>query len=258
LINHPTEKSSFGWTILSLPAIAPEDADIEIGEGRIHHRKAGDVLHPEREPREALDEVRRSLGSEAFQAQYQQCPVPPGGNMFHRDRLRYYDLPFQAAGCGEVIQSWDTASKVGAPNDYSVCTTWLVAGGHYYLLDLIRGKFEYPLLRSTALAAAERWGPRRVLIEDAGVGTGLISDLRGASISAIGVRASVGKIERADIVTPMFQSGRVLFPRKAPWLSALLAELLAFPSCRNDDQVDSIVQMLGFKLSTLTVRIRTY
>jgi hypothetical protein len=36
----------------------------------------------------------------------------------------------------------------------------------------------------------------------------------------------------------------VLFPEKAPWLDDLLAELLAFPKGRNDDQVDSVSQLL--------------
>jgi phage terminase large subunit-like protein len=36
----------------------------------------------------------------------------------------------------------------------------------------------------------------------------------------------------------------VLFPEKAPWLDDLLAELLAFSKGRNDDQVDSVSQLL--------------
>lgn len=37
-----------GWVHLDLPAIAEEDQDIAIGDGRVHSRKAGDVLHPDR------------------------------------------------------------------------------------------------------------------------------------------------------------------------------------------------------------------
>jgi hypothetical protein len=38
-------------------------------------------LHPERESRAALDAMKRAMGSPTFAAQYQQSPVPPGGNM---------------------------------------------------------------------------------------------------------------------------------------------------------------------------------
>ena len=61
---------------LSLPAIAEQDEEIPIGNGQIHCRHAGDVLHPEREPREVLESLRAQLGAEIFAAQYQQQPVP--------------------------------------------------------------------------------------------------------------------------------------------------------------------------------------
>lgn len=36
-----------------------------------------------------------------------------------------------------------------------------------------------------------------------------------------------------------------MFPKSAAWLSALEAELLAYPVGRDDDQVESIVQALA-------------
>lgn len=52
-----------GWTHLNLPAIATRDERIDLGDGAFHDRKLGDVLHPDREPRQALDEVKNMLGS---------------------------------------------------------------------------------------------------------------------------------------------------------------------------------------------------
>jgi len=40
---------------------------------------------------------------------------------------------------------------------------------------------------------------------------------------------------------------QVLFPRGAPFLPELEAELLAFPRGKTDDQVDSISQALAYK-----------
>ena len=45
-----------------------------------------------------------------------------------------------------------------------------------------------------------------------------------------------------------FESGQVFFPRGAPWLEDLEAELFAFPGSRHDDQVDSISQALGHEI----------
>jgi hypothetical protein len=65
-------RGSDEWTVVSLPAIAEQDEEIPIGNGQFHYRRAGDVLHPEREPREVLESLRAQLGAETFAAQYQQ------------------------------------------------------------------------------------------------------------------------------------------------------------------------------------------
>jgi hypothetical protein len=59
-------------------------------------RKAGDILHPEREGKEALNRIKAEIGSLQFSAQYQQRPVPLEGNLIRREWFRYYDrLPAQ-------------------------------------------------------------------------------------------------------------------------------------------------------------------
>jgi hypothetical protein len=57
-------RGSDEWTVLSLPAIAEQDEQIPIGDGQFHCRRAGDVLPPEREPREVLESLRAQLGAE--------------------------------------------------------------------------------------------------------------------------------------------------------------------------------------------------
>jgi hypothetical protein len=65
-----------GWDCLDLPAITLEDEIISIGYGRIQQRRAGDILHPERESREALEAIKAEARSLLFSAQYQQtCPA---------------------------------------------------------------------------------------------------------------------------------------------------------------------------------------
>jgi hypothetical protein len=150
-----------GWTVLSLPAIAEEDETIQIGEGSFHSRVAGEALHPALESLASLEKLRRNIGPEIFAAQYQQCPVPPGGGMIQKSWLRSYDqLPEQTPG-SRIIQSWDTAAKEGAHNSYSACTTWLVVDECYYLLDVTRGRYEYPKLKAIAISLARKYPPSR-------------------------------------------------------------------------------------------------
>lgn len=140
LVGHVTQNDDHQWLILDLPAIAHKDQVIQIGDNRYHRRKNGDLLHPEREDQMALDELKSNMGSEAFEAQYQQQPVPPGGNMFKRVWLSYYDQLPEETGNETVYQSWDTAIKTGPENDWSVCTMWLHQDGQYYLMDVFREK----------------------------------------------------------------------------------------------------------------------
>lgn len=242
-------RSSDEWTLLELPAIAEEEQLIQIGEEEYHLRRAGDLLHAEREPTSALDSLKVQLGSDTFAAQYQQRPIPPGGAMVKRSWMaRYEDLPPRSAS--RVIQSWDTASKDGAQNAWSVCTTWFVREGRYYLADVMRGRFDYPTLKTRAIDHARAHNPSRVLIEDTGVGTALIAELKKAGLNAIAVRPELDKQTRMSVASATIEAGRVLLPWSAPWLAALEDELFSFPHGWHDDQVDSISQALGYRISS--------
>lgn len=72
----------------------------------------------------------------------------------------------------------DTAYKATELSDYSVCTTWLVRGNHYYLLHVLREKLLYPDLKKTVIEHARKHGADAILIENKGSGMSLIDDLR--------------------------------------------------------------------------------
>jgi predicted phage terminase large subunit-like protein len=233
------------WTALNLPAIAQQDAKIPIGEHQYHARNAGDVLHPEWESIVTLRKIQAQLGSDNFAAQYQQNPAPVGGNMIRREWVQRYDGMLSHTPSTVVLQSYDTASKAGEQNAYTVCTTWYLVDRKYYLVDVMRGQFDYPLLKKLAIEHARKHKPTKILVEDSGVGTALISELKSAGFSPVGVQVKQDKKTRMAVQSAKFESGRVYFPRAAPWLQEVEAELFAFPASRHDDQVDSISQALA-------------
>lgn len=249
LVGHVLELSGEDWTVLNLPAIAPRDTIIEIAPRRFHTFRQGEVLHEDRESLAILENMRRDLGSDLFSAQYLQEPVPAGGNMFRRswvEEERYDRLPEYEKF--EVIQSWDTASKTRPENDWSVCTTWFVTNGNYYLSDVFRDRLTYADLRRKALELARKYDPRLVLVEDTNIGTALAVDLKAAGVRTSAVKVSQGKEARASVEAAKFEGGLVHLPRKAHWLSEYEAELFAFPNGRHDDQVDSTSQALAYDL----------
>jgi predicted phage terminase large subunit-like protein len=232
------------WKVLNLPAIAEDEQRIQIGEDEYHVRQVGDLLHAEREPKSVLDAIKAQLGSDIFSAQYQQRPVPPCGAMIKRDWPRRFEYAPPRLS-SQVIQSWDTASKEGGQNDYSVCTSWMPHEKRYYLIDVLRGRFDYPTLRSRAIAHAEAQDPDTILVEDTGVGMALASELKEAGSAAVPIKPERDKITRMSVQSGKFEAGLVLFPYRAPWLADLETELFSFPPSRHDDQVDSISQALG-------------
>ena len=169
--------------------------------------------------------------------------------MIKREWVQRYDQLPERESSDEVLQSWDTASKEGEQNDYSVCTTWLHHDNKYYLMHVLRGRYNYPALKTQAISHAKAYKADTVLVEDAGVGTALAKELQDAGLSAIAVKPDHDKRTRMSIQSAKFASGQVFFPKEAPWLADLEAELFAFPNGRHDDQVDSISQALAHKIS---------
>ena len=236
------------WCHLNLPAIAVEDSNIAIGRDKVFRRRCGDVLHPERESREALDRVRDEMGSLKFSAQYQQRPVPAEGNLIRRDWLRFHDRLPERRAADRVVQSWDIAAMTGEANDYSVCTTWLMVESDYYLVNVFRDRLCYPDLRRRVAALAARYEADTILIENAGPGMPLLQDLRCDPPPGlpypIGQKPEGSKVDRMVAQSARIEAGHLHLPKEADWLDAFLLELLAFPRGRHDDQVDSVSQFL--------------
>jgi predicted phage terminase large subunit-like protein len=239
-------RQSDDWTVLSLPAIAETFEIVKLSECEEHIRRPGEVLAPDREPIEELQDMRRQLGSNLFSAQYQQAPMPPLGGMIKRHWVRRYtDLPPAERGCF-TFQSWDTAAKGGPDNDWSVCTTWRRTNDcQRYLIDVLRERVDYPTLKILVEENAKRWEANQVLVEESGTAIGLLQELSVRVQGLMGVRPEKDKETRMSIASAIFEAGQVYLPERAPWLAELEAELFSFPGSQYDDQIDSISQALN-------------
>jgi len=236
------------WTHLNLPAIATSDERIPIGPDRWHERRVGDVLDPDRETLLQLERRRRSMTSQTFSAQFQQNPVPDDGEIVQWTWFQRYRTPPDIEAGDMVVQSWDTASKAGELNDFSVCTTWLIKGRDYYLLDIWRARATFPELRRAVHSLAMRWGPDAILVEDKGSGTSLIAQLEEEDDPHIPrVIARLPKLDKAVRMAGQsirIEQKHVHLPLEAPWLASFRSEILQFPKGKHDDQVDSLSQFL--------------
>ncbi len=248
LVGHVLEQEE--WDLVRLPAIAEED-ETHIVRSPYRtwtaRRKAGEALHPEREPLNALERWRRTLGEYNFAGQYQQSPAPLGGGLVKFEWFKHYAPGDQPAKFDMVIQSWDTANKSTELSDFSVCTTWGLKNKKLYLLHVLRKRLDYPDLKRAVWDQSAGFQPTIILIEDKASGTQLIQELIRDGVHGVTrYEPTPDKIMRMHSVTSTIENGFVYLPTEAEWLAAYVHELTTFPSAKYDDQADSTSQALDW------------
>ena len=234
------KKGGDQWRVVSFPAIAEEDEE---------YRKEGDALHPERYNLEHLSKIKKAVGTQTWNALYQQRPSSKGGDIIKGAWFKRYSvLPRMK----RIIITADTAQKTKQHNDYSVL---LVAGvghdGGVYFLDLIRGKWEGPELEQKL---SDVWNKYRsmsihkVYIEDKSSGTSLIQYIqRKQRIPIEAVQVDTEKYTRVLGVQGYIESGYIYLPNDAEWIEDFIKECEAFTatdSHKHDDQVDAMVMAI--------------
>jgi predicted phage terminase large subunit-like protein len=233
-----------GFEVLSLPAIAEEPQTYELGGGRIYNRQYGELLHPEHEPAAVLMELKRQMGPIAFSAQYQQRPIPAGGTIIKKKWLASYDHISWQQG-DRMVLSWDIALSEMETGDYSAGVVLLIRNEVFFVLEVVRGRFAFEVLKRKIIELKQKYPRATLLIEESPISLGLIQSLRERSINVVTDKPDKDKRARLIAQTDLFAGGSVRLPRRAGWLQDFVAELLAFPG-GHDDQVDALTQGLAW------------
>lgn len=208
----------------------------------------GELMFPARFPQSVVDRDKKALGAYAYAGQMQQRPSPDGGGIFKDEWWKYYTVPPQIQWAAIYA---DTAQKTGEQNDYSVFQLWGKSkDGQAVLLDMIRGKWEAPELLTQARAfwLKHKAGGaivRKMAIEDKVSGTGLIQTLRREGVPVVAIERNRDKVTRAYDAAPLIESGNVLLPQNAQWLSDFLAESRTFPNAQHDDMLDPMMDAVA-------------
>lgn len=200
-----------------------------------------------------------------FQAQFQQEPVILGGSVIKTEWFKYY-ISSQDKNYSQVFMTADTAQKVKQANDYSVFCVWGVTPyGKLQLIEMVRGKWEAPELKRTAINLWNRYREpiggcycTAFYIEDKASGTALIQELVALGLPVIGLQRDKDKLTRVCGVTPYIEAGQVELPDNPQQNKELLDECEAFTrddSHAHDDIVDNIVDGITIGLAKLQVSI---
>lgn len=226
------------WEVLEFPAILP----------------SGRPLWPEYWDIEELEKVKVSIGLKKWNAQWQQQPTNDEGAVLKRNWWRKWthsDPPY----CEYVLQTMDTAYSKKETADFSVIATWGVftpdadSGPNLILLNVRKGRWDFPELKRIAKDEYQYWKPDNVLIEAKATGTPLQQELRRIGVpvtmfSPGGRKQNQDKLSRANAVAPMLESGMVWYPEGMECCEELVEECAAFPNGNNDDQVDATIMAL--------------
>jgi predicted phage terminase large subunit-like protein len=120
--------------------------------------------------------------------------------------------------------------------------------GDIYIVDIIRGKYDFPELKQRLIRLNNRWrgrGLRAMYIEDKASGQSLLQELkRESGMSVIPYKVNTDKVARVNSILPLIEGGRVYLPEEAPWLDDFADEAVAFPNGNHDDQVDAVTMAI--------------
>lgn len=244
LINAMKKGEDFSdqWEIVSLPALLEDQ----------HHRspddprRIGEALWENKYSAEWLRKTKGILGTRQFSALYQQDPRPGDGTMIKQNWMKFYHR--KPEHFDKIIQSWDMAFGGKETSDYVVGSVYGKSGSQFYLLDQVRGQYDFPDTIRAFKMLSEKW-PKALskLVEAKANGQAVIDTLKKEISGIIPVVPSTSKLARLNAVIGLYEAGNVLYPspETCTWIQDHIEEMLAFPLGSKDDRVDAETQALG-------------
>jgi len=263
------------WTELRIPAKA--DHKPELGEADPMGRDPGEWMESARgrtiEQWEATDAATTSR--RVWSALYQGRPAPLEGGEVKRGWFRL--VPVMPVDGDDWLSSWDMKMKEKRSGDFVVGGMWVRSGSAFYLLDVLRGQYDFPTVQAAICLLHVRFPKcQRHLVENTGNGPEVMAALRrkkpGYELSEdiVGILAMTpierelveaqlrrgmsglikvnpkgSKAARLRSVSGAIEAGNVYLPENAQWVPAYVDELASFGvGGAYDDQVDMTSQAL--------------
>lgn len=254
-----------GFETLKIPIRNMGDKPIVYNFGSVKKTyKPNEWLQEDRFAEATEKELVNMMGTGAYMAQYAQEPQPEGGNMFKLDWLKYHDLDdSQAVGMNLYILV-DSANSKKKDSDYTaMIVVGLNADMNYYIFDIVRDHLNLTERVDKLFKLHNKW--LRITNKPPIVGYekyGMMADthqiqeqqrLRSYSFTMKELGGKMAKKERIGKLVPLFESGRMLLPRKIRYtrdnkICNLIDEFvdkeyIYYPSSKNDDMLDALARI---------------
>lgn len=246
VVNYAISREPEAWTVINLPSLCEDENTDLLG------RKLDEPLWEERFDKKTLYDIRSVLGDYAFNALYQGRPSSKDGDFFKPNNISVKNIPEKIV---RKVRAYDTASSEGR-GDYTASVLLGVDDkDHYWILDLWRSQLGTKERDEKILLTAIKDGDSVPIIlpNDPAAGKSMTyywtKLLAGYNVTF--ERPTKSKEERATALSVQINNGNVSM-LKDDWNYDLISEMRAFPSSRNDDQIDALSS--GFNNLVLTKR----
>ena len=238
------------WHQLVLPAILNEGTEEE------------SALWPEMHSLERLHKMK-AKNKYVFSSQYQQDPSPKGGGLIQEQWWSRYDSFDEVYNrCTYLFMTADTAYTSKTTNDPTVIQFWgAESGTRMYLLDQVRGHWEFPELIENAAKFWNKYSgsnqfsksPSSMYIESKASGLSLIQTLKKHGINARNWKPKSfkfpdDKVGRVKESSWNIMNGDIWLPSQSDWTQGFIDECSKFTNNdthRHDDQVDAMTMAVS-------------
>ena len=226
------------WKVIKFPAIAIEDEN---------RRRPGEALWPSKFDRDALIEIKESVGLRDWGALYQQDPVLEEGAEFQASWFKYWDkLPSRL----RYVTTVDPAiSKRASADDSVVMTTGISMDGRIYVVEFKNWKAN-PSELIDEIFRQQKAYTSTVAVETVAYQQSLVHYMQnkmkvdGSVFHVEQIRSSTNKEEKIRGLIPYYSNGMIYHPPGGA--QEMEDQLRRFPSGKHDDIIDALSMSLPY------------
>ena len=231
------EREADRWHVLKLPMLAI--ANDPLG------RKEGDRLWPEWFTEDMVKTAQ--MDGRAWNALYQQDPVPDEGEYFKRE----YFIPYQQHPQGMHLYGASDYAVSEGQGDYTEHGVFgMDFNGSLYLLDWWRGQSASDVWIERQCDFIAQYSPHIWFGESGPIRKAIEPFLkrrmteRRTPCRLEWLSSIHDKVVRARPFQARAAMGNVFIPQSAPWINDLMSQLMRFPAGKYDDGVD-VCSLIG-------------
>lgn len=218
---------------ICLPAIQTKD----VKPAELAEQYVDGLLDPKRLSRSVLRDMKTSLGSYGYSAQFLQTPSPEGGGIIGTDWVKVIDEEPEWLHNVPVNFWVDTAYTKDTSNDPSAIVATKLHQNNLYVIGLFEEWLEFPQLVKRLGEFCNKYGydnRSKVYIEPKASGLSVVQSLQNSSLNVVKFKAPTdSKDTRLKSVSPKFEARKIKIVDH-PLAETLIAQLTSFKPVHDD------------------------